>query len=506
MTNNIVDFLKKSSKKFPNKTAIIEPFTTCLALNGENKITYSKLDEYTDKLASKIIEVIGTSNKQVPILIILPKGIDCLISFFAAAKSGNFYTLLGEDQPIERIEKVVNILKPKILVTSSKFSLEINIPRINIDDISSFNVNLIALNNKYANHIENNLLYVFFTSGSTGIPKGVSISHKSVINFSLWVQEHFNITENDSWANQGQLHFDLTIADVYTSLASGSTLHLLPNSMFAFPKKILDYLEKEKITTILWVPSIFVYFANTGAINNYKLENMRNAMFCGEVMPVKQLNIWMDNLKNTNFINLYGPTEATCACTYYHVDKIHDNNEILPIGKPCFNTELLVFDENLSIIENNMIGKRGELYLKGSCLSLGYYNDNLKTKENFIQNPLHNNFNDIVYKTGDIVAYDENGDLLCFGRVDSQIKYKGYRIELGEIESAINSHKDIKNVACIFKDEIICFYESDINIDLKLWLKDKILSYMIPTKIIRLDGFKLNQNGKIDRKYLKENY
>ncbi|EFS9252985.1 amino acid adenylation domain-containing protein, partial [Campylobacter upsaliensis] len=143
--------------------------------------------------------------------------------------------------------------------------------------------------------------------------------------------------------------------------------------------------------------------------------------------------------------NLYGPTEITDVCCFYKVDREFKDDELLPIGKACKNTELLVFDENKNFI--NEAGKKGELYVRGTSLSLGYYNDIEKTKAAFIQNPLHHNYLDLLYKTGDIVAYNEFGELLCYGRLDNQIKFKGHRIELGEIEAVLNSHEKIKNSA-----------------------------------------------------------
>ncbi|MCV3410032.1 AMP-binding protein, partial [Campylobacter sp. IFREMER_LSEM_CL1890] len=180
------------------------------------------------------------------------------------------------------------------------------------------------------------------------------------------------------------------------------------------------------------------------------------------------------------------------------------DDELLPIGKACKNTQLLVFDENLNLITPSQVGIKGELYVRGTCLSLGYYNDKEKTKQAFVQNPLHDNYLDLLYKTGDVVAYNEFGELLCYGRIDHQIKYMGHRIELGEIESIINSHENVRNCACIFKEEIICFYESKEELDFKNFLKDKLPVYMIPKKFVKIEQFTLNANGKIDRKVLSK--
>ncbi|ELN4996648.1 AMP-binding protein, partial [Campylobacter jejuni] len=232
--------------------------------------------------------------------------------------------------------------------------------------------------------------------------------------------------------------------------------------------------------------------------------NLNKILIGGEIMPIKQLNIWRKHLPNALFANCYGPTEITDVCCYYILDREFSENEILPIGKAYKNTELLVFDENMNFISPKQIGVKGELFVRGTSLSLGYYNDKEKTKQAFIQNPLHDNYLDLLYKTGDIVSYNEFGELLCYGRNDNRIKFMGHRIELGEIESVINSHSKIILCACIFKEKIICFYESDEELDFKAFLKDKLPSYMIPKHFIKIEKFKLNQNSKIDRKALHE--
>lgn len=207
-------------------------------------------------------------------------------------------------------------------------------------------------------------------------------------------------------------------------------------------------------------------------------------------MPNKQLNIWRKHLKTTLFANLYGPTEITDVCSYYICNRNFKNDEILPIGNACRNTELLVFDENLSLIDPKNIGLKGELYARGSSLSLGYYLNNDISKKAFLQNPLHKNYRDLLYKTGDIVVYNEFGKLICYGRIDNQIKIMGHRVELGEIEAILNANKNFLIATCIFKyDRIICFYEADKVLNLKEYLLSYLPSYMIPKKFILIKNY-----------------
>lgn len=488
MLNSVDKLLKHSALLSPQKVSFVDS-------NGS--ITYSKLDELSDILASKILDL---NIQKSPILIILPKGINAIISFFAVLKSGNFYTIIDENMPLERINKIIQKLNPALLITNKDLNSNLNLKTIYIDELSSFKIDTKILNS--VKIIDTDLAYVLFTSGSTGEPKGVSISHKSLIDFIIACTNDLAIDDTHIIANQAPFYFDLSVFDIYVNIYARATTHILPSSIFAFPLKALEYLRINNITTIIWVPSVLVYFANSNALNNIDL-SLKMIIACGEMMPTKQLNIWIKALKNSTFYNLYGPTETTLASSFYKVDKQIRDDEILPIGKAFSNSELLVFDEQMNLITKPNL--KGQLYIRGTGLSSGYYNDLNKTKEAFIQNPLQNAYTDLIYKTGDIVAYDQNGDLLYYGRLDSQIKLNGFRIELGEIETALSSHPDIYRVACIFKNsQIIAFYQSSEQItNLKEFLKSKLQEYMIPRKFIHKSNFTLNQNGKIDKEALK---
>lgn len=488
MLNSAHKILSQSAKAVPQKLAFITP---------SDSITYISLDEKSSALATQILNL--NINKS-PILIILPKGIEAIISFFGVLKSGNFYTIIDENMPLERINKIIRTLCPTLLITSKDLAINLDLLTIFIDDLPGFKSDQTILNS--VKIIDTDLAYTLFTSGSTGEPKGVGISHKSLIDFTIACVNDLAIDESHTIANQAPFYFDLSVFDIYVNLFARATAHILPKSIFAFPLHALEYLQKNRVTTIIWVPSVLVYFANSNALNNLK-SSLKMIIACGEMMPTKQLNIWIKAIANAKFYNLYGPTESTLASSYYMVNRELRDDEILPIGKAFSNTELLVFDEDMKLITKPNI--KGELYIRGSGLSHGYYNDPVRTAKAFIQNPLQSSYAEPIYKTGDIVAYDEFGDLIYYGRQDSQIKLNGFRIELGEIETALGAHPDIYRVACIFKDyQIIAFYESaNVITNLKEFLKSKLQEYMIPRKFIHKSKFKLNQNGKIDKEALK---
>jgi acyl-coenzyme A synthetase/AMP-(fatty) acid ligase len=293
-------------------------------------------------------------------------------------------------------------------------------------------------------------------------------------------------------------------------MMAGAELVLLDNNLAMFPIKLLDILVAHKVNYIFWVPTIMVNIANMDLLSSTQLPQLKMIWFAGEVFPTKQLNYWRKSLPKAKFVNLYGPTEATVDCTYYIVNREFSDDEAIPIGFPCRNTDILILDEDDKLIEN---GKEGELCIRGAALAMGYYNNPEKTNQAFVQNPLNTAYPEVIYKTGDIVAINELGEIVFKGRKDTLIKHLGYRIELGEIEHvALNTLKIVKN-GCTFYDqsnkEIVLVYENEVEISVASWRQafSTILpKYMIPTKYFRIDGMPRNTSGKIDRSSLKAQF
>ena len=285
--------------------------------------------------------------------------------------------------------------------------------------------------------IDTDPVYSIFTSGSTGIPKGVVVSHRSVIDFVDWIKEVANLGPEDVIGNQAPFYFDNSTMDIYLMYSTGATLCIIPEDRFMFPVRLVEFLNENKVSHILWVPYLMMNVVNMNIFEKTVPRYLKNVFFAGEVLPVKYLRYWQKYLPNCVFSNMYGPTEITEICCYYVVDRDLDDTESIPIGHACRNTGLLV------LVDGNReasVGEEGELCVRGSSLAMGYYNDWEKTKKAFVQNPLNSHYPETIYCTGDVVYKNTRGELVYIGRKDSQIKHNGYRIELGEIEKIGRAH------------------------------------------------------------------
>ena len=265
----------------------------------------------------------------------------------------------------------------------------------------------------------------------------------------------------------------------------------------------MEFLNEHKINTVCWVVSALTMISSFKVFERIKPEYLTNIAFGSEVFPIKQLRLWREALPNARFTNLYGPTEATGMCCYYKVDREFELDESVPIGGPFRNTDILLLNGNNELCKE---GEEGEICVRGTSLTLGYYNNFEKTNEVFVQNPLNKIYPELIYRTGDIGKRNERGELLFVSRKDYQIKHMGHRIELGEIEVNVNNLNGIKTCCCVYdkeKDKIKLFYVGDPEVsEVITTLKDKLPRYMIPNKAEKLDVLPYTPNGKIDRKKL----
>lgn len=499
MKANVTYWLDKSAQKFPDKTAFADE---------KKEITFRQMREQARALATRMLAE-GLFKK--PVVIYLEKGVDVLVSFMGAAYSCNFYSPIDIDMPASRVNKILEVLQPALVVTTAALKetfagYDYDGDYLIFEETAALEADDQLIEAARGKGIDTDLLYVLFTSGSTGVPKGVTINHRSVIDYIDWVTETFDITEQDSFGNQAPFYFDNSILDIYSTIKTGATTYIIPKNLFAQPVPLLEYLKEKKINTIFWVPSALIVVAKLKAFRNVDLsDTLQRVLFCGEVMPNKQLNTWRRFLPDVLYANLYGPTEITDACTYYIVDREFSDDEPLPIGIPMANTDILILNDKNEPVTS---GETGELCVRGTSLSMGYYNNPEKTREAFVQNPLNPCVPEIIYRTGDLVKYNEYGEIIYLSRKDFQIKHMGHRIELGEIETAVSSLAEIALCCCLYDEKhqkIVLFIEEELD---KAYINEQISrlvpEYMLPNKVITLGKMPINANGKIDRVKLKE--
>ena len=347
MINNITKWLDETAKKYPDNTAIVD---------GERSVTFWELRYKALCLAEAIVEK-GLFKE--PIAVMMPKSMDVIVCFLGVAYSGNFYSVIDTEMPPARQQKIMETLEPRLIITT------LTEDKTGDADTYQYDYETMELSceekviEQRERTCDADLLYVLFTSGSTGIPKGVTITHQSVMDYIDWVEETFDIRESDSFGNQAPFYFDNSILDIYTSIKTGAAMYIIPQILFSQPVSLLNYLKENGITTIFWVPSALIVVANLRALKKVELaQTLKRVLFCGEVMPNKQLNMWRKSIPDGIFANLYGPTEITDACTYYIVDREFEDSEPLPIGKAARNTDILVLNENNCLVGE---GETGEL-------------------------------------------------------------------------------------------------------------------------------------------------
>lgn len=501
MKNSVLSWLDETAKRLPNKLALQD-------ISGN--ITYQEYRSKSLAIAYKIVEL-NKGEMKKPIVVYLEKGKEVLVSFMGVAYSGCFYSPIDTEMPQSRVDKILEVLKPEIVITTNK--LKTNFEKFNFygsyiiyEETICSEEDETAVKPYTEKIIDTDLLYVLFTSGSTGVPKGVSICHRSVIDYTDWVTETFNITQKDTFGNQAPFYFDNSILDIYSCMKTGATLNIIQKKLFFQPVPLLEYIKYNKINTIFWVPSALIVVSKLKAFRNVDLsDTLKRVLFCGEVMPNKQLNIWRKFLPNVTYANLYGPTEITDACTYYIVDREFSDDEPLPIGIPMSNTDILVLNDEDKLVTDDEVG---ELCVRGTSLAMGYYNNPEKTRSAFVQNPLNKAVPEIIYRTGDLVRYNEYREIIYISRKDFQIKHLGHRIELGEIETAISSLEEVTLNCCLYDEKnqkIVLFVDAQVDRDyIKERIEKLVPEYMIPGKVIYLENMPINANGKIDRIKLKE--
>lgn len=502
MKINLIEYFVETVGRFGERVAVVD---------GDRRVTFNELDVQARMLAQTIINTCQCKNR--PVAMFMPKCAEAAVADLAITYSGNEYMNLDVKNPAERLGNIFALIQPAAVITNSKFKAIIEpiastngAKVINVEEVNAEAPTQEALLARISDLIDTDPYCIINTSGSTGTPKGVVLNHKSFIDFMAQTFDEYCFSENDIIGSLSPVVFDIWSYEMCLLMGKGASIVVIPDTWSAFPVKILQLMQEQKVSYIFWVPTIMVNIANMGLLQQVPLPTLRLCWFAGEVFPTKQFNIWRHSLPQTTFANFYGPIEITLDCVYYTVEREIADDEPIPIGKPFRNTDILILDENnQNVTEAN---KEGELCIRGTSLAMGYYNNPEKTAAAFVQNPLNHSYPEITYRTGDLVFINDRGEIVFKGRKDSLIKHMGYRIELGEIEHVIiNTLKLVKNGCVVYnhqRKEITLYYEAEQELtsaDFRKSIGNTLPKYMIPVVYHHLPELKRNTNGKIDRLY-----
>jgi len=499
--------------------------------DGRTAITYKELAASSDRLAHFLM-ILGVSRGD-PVAYFLKRSSACLTATVGILKAGAAYIPIDQKSPPERWQHIIGDAAPKVLLCD-QHTLADTLERV---VSKKFPIKIVCLNPRqeriksdenvyYLEDIENatgvpsfpqgnldDVAYILYTSGSTGSPKGVMVTHGNIRNYIDWATSYFHITSDDRILGTAPFYFDMSTFDIFVFLASGATLYLATEDILLFPERLVRIIESERVTLWKGVSSLLMYMSRAGVIRPGRMASLRTVIFAGEPLAAQYLANWMKNLPNVSFYNGYGPTEATGVSLCYHVDRIPDPDQPIPIGKPCKGAQVAVVGEDGLPVKP---GELGELCIAGPCLAKGYLNDPDKTKSRFTSPPVGSGLEDRVYWTGDLVRQNPEGDYIFVSRKDFQVKWMGYRIELAEIETNLSSHPRVKDVAVLLAPlgsegltELVAFIEAEGDIDpsdLSKYLEKRIPAYMVPKRFKRVDNLPRNDRGKIDREEILRRY
>lgn len=535
MSRRLQDYLTDSAQRTPDATALTL---------GDEELTYGELDTVTNRMAHALVENGCTPGSRVCVL--AEKTPATIATLLATLKAGGIYVPVDSASPAPRVARIVSAAEPALIMADGSAGALVDqvmgqddvgatIPVGGIDgplagerfasafargDLAALPAEAPAV----APSHDAELAHLLFTSGSTGIPKGVMITHENVTAYVEWAVAHFGITARDRLSGHPPLHFDLSTMDMYTTFRAGAQLHLFPANLGVDPRGTAAFIRDRALTQWFSVPSVLTFLAKFDAVAQDDFPALERLLWCGEVLPTPVLAHWMRKLGHVRFTNLYGPTEATIASSFHDVREVPPDETVpVPIGRACAGEELLVLDSDAPPDAAGTApavpvatGEIGDLYIGGVGLSPGYWRDEEKTSAVFLPDPRRPGAR--LYRTGDLARVDDDGVVHFLGRADSQIKSRGYRIELGEIEAAVNTVDGVRECAVVGVDTggfegttICCAYSVRDDRELttpalRSAVSGLVPKYMVPARWERLDFLPQNVNGKIDRPALRERF
>ena len=493
--------LTEAAQRRPDRPAVA---------SGGGLLSYRELDQLSNQVAAALAGHGVAPGDRVGVL--APKSAAAVIGLYGVLKAGACYVPLDPKAPAERLSYIAADSGLAVIVAdearaAQAAALAGALPALRVVVADGAAVAAEPAEPRPERAIETDLAYILYTSGSTGAPKGVMISHRNSLTFTEWAASAADLSEQDRVCSPAPLHFDLSVFDVFATCRAAACLTVLPEGTATFPVRIAEWLDKEQVSVWYSVPSVLTLLACFGGLDRFSLPHLRMVIFAGEVFPAKYLARLMAELPHPRYLNWYGPTE-TNVCTAFEVPAGGAEAGPVPIGKACANTE--VFAVTAAGGRVGAPGEEGELYVRGPSLMRGYWGQPARTREALVRDPRHADCGELVYRTGDLVTLDHAGNYAYLGRRDSMVKIRGYRVELGEVEAALYRHPAIREAAVLpVPDELLgsrlravvaadpasAVSRAEVLAHCRRWLP----SYMVPDQVEVRGELPRTSTGKVDR-------
>lgn len=500
MAHLLQDLLTETAARVPHNVALS---------TAERSLTYEELDGLSSRLARTLQDSGVARGDRVGIL--APKSAAAVVAVFAALKAGACYVPLDPASPDERLELILADSGVTALLAdganadrAGELSAATSDAGVVIVDLTPAPEPAAAPDPPGASDAD--LAYLLYTSGSTGLPKGVMISHRASLTFVRWAQSCVQLDETDRVCSPAPLHFDLSVFDIYASCMAGARMVVVPPMTAMFPVRLARWIEEQHISVWYSVPSVLTLLATHGKLSSFDLSGLRTVIFAGEVFPAKHLARLMAQLPDARYLNWYGPTE-TNVCTWYEVP--HDAAPLtapLPIGRACTGFDVFAVSDDGHRVSTP--GQEGELHVGGPGLMTGYWAAPEKTREALVAHPLDETDDALVYRSGDIVTLDEHGSFVFVGRRDGMVKTRGYRVELGEVEAVLYEHPAVREAVVLpVPDEllgnrlraVVCAEPELSREDVLEHCRRRLPTYMVPDGIEFPARLPRTSTGKVDR-------
>lgn len=517
------ELLERSAARAPDGIALVD--------RGAN-ITYRELDARANQLAH-LLDRLGVRRGD-RVGVHLTKSADAVVALYGAMKAGAAYVPLDARSPAARLALIAADCGLEVVISQERLAatwaelVDLDAPlrhviALDLSDadtvrpvrgVTVHTAGEVSLGDPSAppgrSLIDQDLAYILYTSGSTGAPKGVMLTHRNAMAFVDWAVETFSVDHSDVLSSHAPFHFDLSIFDLFAAAHASASLVLIPPATAMFPAEAARCIREHGITVWYSVPSILASMVEYDAIKPHDLPTLRAVLFAGEVFPPRYLSELMTRLPHVAFANLYGPTETNvCTAHLVRTPPAPDGPD-LPIGRVITNDEVVVVDEERNEVGD---GEVGELYVRGATVMRGYWGDPERTAQRLVPDWRPGACGDVLYRTGDLVRADADGTLHFLGRRDNQVKSRGYRIELGEVENALTAHPHVVAAVVIAVPDTlvtnrlhaVCATNRPTTAgDLASFCATRVPRYMVPESFDIRDELPRTSTGKIDRRQLSE--